>query len=147
MSPDRRALLQSRISELLRLLMGRFHARLVATMREVDLSPPQLFTLRMLRDAPLSMRELAEAHRCDASNMTGIADRLEARGLLQRRSSPTDRRVKLLALTPAGHELIGSIEAVVFEPAERITEQDIDIADAERLVAFLERLLPSDAPE
>ena len=141
MAGDRRAVLHERISELLRLLMKRFHGRVLTAMRDFDLSPPQLFTLRLLSEAPMSMRDLAKAHRFDASNMTGIADRLEARGLIQRQSAPTDRRVKLLALTASGEELIASIEAVMFEPPERIAALDVDIEEAERLVAFLERLL------
>ena len=38
-----------------------------------------------------------------------LADRLEERGLLERRADPADRRVKLLALTPAGETLIGQM--------------------------------------
>ena len=48
------------------------------------------------------MSGLAELLFCDASNVTGIADRLEARGLIERRSAGGDRRVKVLALTSAG---------------------------------------------
>jgi DNA-binding MarR family transcriptional regulator len=51
------------------------------------------------------MRHLAAAMQCDASNITGIADRLEERGLLVRQSDPRDRRVKLLVATPAGEQL------------------------------------------
>ncbi len=43
--------------------------------------------------------------RCDASNVTGIVDRLEKRGLVERRVDPYDRRVKLLVVTPAGRAL------------------------------------------
>ena len=46
------------------------------------------------------MSSLAELLVCDASNITGIADRLEARGLVERRSVGADRRVKTLALHP-----------------------------------------------
>lgn len=67
----------------------------------LELTPPMAGTLMMLEE-PQPMRALAEMHGCDASNMTGIADRLEARGLAERRPDPDDRRVKLLALTPSG---------------------------------------------
>jgi DNA-binding MarR family transcriptional regulator len=48
------------------------------------------------------MGALARLLQCDASNVTWLADRLEARGFVERRSDPTDRRVKTLALTEAG---------------------------------------------
>jgi DNA-binding MarR family transcriptional regulator len=51
------------------------------------------------------MSELAGALRCDASNVTGIVDRLEDRGLVERRPAEHDRRVKHLLLTERGREL------------------------------------------
>jgi DNA-binding MarR family transcriptional regulator len=51
------------------------------------------------------MAELACKHSCDASNITGLVDRLEARGLIERTSSAQDRRLKMIAVTPAGAEL------------------------------------------
>ena len=51
------------------------------------------------------MGRLAEHARCDASNVTGLVDRLESRGLVRRRPSAEDRRVKVLDLTPAGARL------------------------------------------
>jgi len=51
------------------------------------------------------MGRLAETLSCDASNVTGLVDRLETRGLVERRPSADDRRVKVLRLTPAGSRL------------------------------------------
>jgi DNA-binding MarR family transcriptional regulator len=51
------------------------------------------------------MGELAQRLVCDASNVTGLVDRLETRGLIERRPGPDDRRVRMLVLTPAGEEL------------------------------------------
>jgi len=48
------------------------------------------------------MSRLAETLSCDASNVTGLVDRLESRGLVRRQPSPEDRRVKALQLTPRG---------------------------------------------
>ena len=69
-----------------------------------DLTPPQAHLIRELRQA-LSMRSAASRLHCDASNLTGIVDRLEKRGLVQRRTVPLDRRVKELVLTDSGREL------------------------------------------
>lgn len=56
------------------------------------------------------MGTVAEVLSCDASTLTGIADRLEERKLIQRQTDPTDRRVKLLVLTDAGRTLVESID-------------------------------------
>ena len=79
-------------------------------MRAIDLTPPQSIALRKLLDGPLPMGSVADVLSCDASTLTGIADRLEERGLIQRQIDPADRRVKLLALTATGRELVTSID-------------------------------------
>jgi|SRR5215216_4194126 len=74
--------------------------------QEYGLSPMQLFAIGSLEPGEeMPMSSLAETLLCDASNVTGIVDRLEARGLLERRAAAHDRRVKLLALTEAGVRL------------------------------------------
>ena len=71
-----------------------------------ELSPVQCHVLHLLEPGrPVPMGQLAETLSCDASNVTGLVDRLEARGLIRRRSSSADRRVKVLELTPAGSRL------------------------------------------
>jgi len=73
---------------------------------EFDLSPMQAHVLRLLEpDQPLPMRTLARKLCCDASNVTGIVDRLEERGLVRRDAAPGDRRVKMLAVTSSGLEV------------------------------------------
>ena len=70
---------------------------------EGGLSIAQLDVLRRLRHhGPSPMRRLAEQMNCEASNLTGLVDRLETRGLVERRPDPHDRRVRLLALTETG---------------------------------------------
>jgi DNA-binding MarR family transcriptional regulator len=73
---------------------------------EFDLSPVQCHVLHLIEPGrPLPMGRLAETLFCDASNVTGLVDRLEARGLVERRPSADDRRVKVLQLTPTGARL------------------------------------------
>jgi MarR family transcriptional regulator, organic hydroperoxide resistance regulator len=68
-----------------------------------DLPPVQCHVLHLLEpDQPLPMGRLAATLSCDASNVTGLVDRLEARGLVRRRPSPADRRIKELELTSEG---------------------------------------------
>ena len=71
-----------------------------------DLSPVQCHVLHLIEpERPLPMGRLAETLACDASNVTGLVDRLEARGLVQRRPSAGDRRVKVIQLTLKGSRM------------------------------------------
>ncbi len=74
------------------------------TLVELELTLPLADALWQLDPAlgPLSRRELAERLRCDPSNVTFLVDRLEKRRLVVRAPAARDRRVKALALTPAG---------------------------------------------
>jgi len=73
---------------------------------EFELSPVQCHVLHLIEpDEPVPMGRLAETLRCDASNVTGLVDRLESRGLVERRPSAGDRRVKVIQLTAAGSRL------------------------------------------
>ncbi|MEV4412770.1 MarR family transcriptional regulator [Catellatospora sp. NPDC049609] len=75
------------------------HTRRVA--EQFGLTAPQAVALRELPE-PCTLRALSERMHCEASNATFVADRLEEMGLLERRPHPTDRRAKLLHLTPQG---------------------------------------------
>lgn len=72
--------------------------------RDLGLTPATLAALTRLAE-PRTMSEIAELLRCDPSNVTGIADALEARGLARRHPSETDRRVKALGLTAKGERM------------------------------------------
>src|SRR5947209_13463395 len=91
---------------LLQVAFERVHAHFAAAVAELELAPVQAKALHELNvEPPISMRELAERLKSDPSNITGLIDRLEARGLVERRPDPTDRRIKGLALTSAGAKL------------------------------------------
>jgi DNA-binding MarR family transcriptional regulator len=87
----------------------------IAAARELDLIPPHVIALQTL-DKPTPMGKLAEVLGCDKSNVTGITDRLEERGLVERRADEHDRRVKLLVLTPEGRRVREQIHARVSAP-------------------------------
>src|SRR6266545_1353342 len=81
-------------------------AHLPTLAADLELSPAQCHVLHVIEPGrPIPMGRLAETLACDASNVTGLVDRLEARGLVQRHPSDGDRRIKVLALTPAGSRL------------------------------------------
>jgi DNA-binding MarR family transcriptional regulator len=59
---------------------------------------------------------LAEGWKCDASWVTGIVDGLEARGYAERQPHPTDRRVKVVAITPLGEKAKARALDCLYEP-------------------------------
>jgi DNA-binding MarR family transcriptional regulator len=81
---------------------------------DLGLSIAQLDVLRQLHaHGPTPMRRLAETMNCEASNLTGLVDKLEGRGLVQRQFHPADRRVRVLALTDDGTETSRQVWAAV----------------------------------
>ena len=119
-------------------------ARLVAALEEFALTFPQAHALRLLDpERPLPMNEIAERLVCDASNVTGIADRLESRGLVERRAGRGDRRVKMLALTAAGADVRRNVMEAMTEPPAEIAALPPD--DQRALREILRRAVTGDA--
>src|SRR5689334_13207709 len=90
-------------------MMASNKQRMAAIGQEFDLAPQQMIALRILGGGPRKMGELADALFCDNSNVTGIVDRLETRGLARREAAEGDRRVKLLVLTKEGERVRAEI--------------------------------------
>jgi MarR family transcriptional regulator, organic hydroperoxide resistance regulator len=119
------------------LSMSHMRERFIAIVTELELSPPQAHALKVLRPGnPIAMRELANGLHCDPSNITGIVDRLEARGLVERRAAPGDRRIKTLVLTGGGVRLRGLLLDRLSEPPPAIAALS---ADEQRLFRDLLR--------
>ena len=83
--------------------------------RELGLRPAAFGALRIL-DRPRTMSEVANFLHCDNSNVTGIVDVLEEKGLAIRRPSEQDRRVKLIALTAEGRRVRVRLMRAVEKP-------------------------------
>ncbi|MBI3416420.1 MAG: MarR family transcriptional regulator [Verrucomicrobia bacterium] len=101
-----------------------------------DLSPSQFNILNVLRDHDdgLSQIELSRELITHRSNVTGLIDRLEKRGLVQRRDSAVDRRVYRIQLTKAGQNLLAEILPHYFQAAEAVWG-DVSARHAAQLVA------------
>jgi len=69
-----------------------------------------------------SMGSLAEEWGCDASYATSVVDRLETRGLAERRTQPGDRRVKLAQLTAAGAKLRTALARELYQPPRELAD-------------------------
>ena len=113
--------------------------RHMALAAEFGLTVGDMKTLLSLSpDEPRSMRSLAGEWKCDASNVTWLVDRLEERGLVERRTSPLDRRVKTVLLTPAGVTTKDAVLERMYEPPEAVLALPRD--DLEALARALGRL-------
>ncbi|MDX2551424.1 MULTISPECIES: MarR family winged helix-turn-helix transcriptional regulator [Streptomyces] len=97
------------VVELIGTVVARYHEEYEDAAAEHTLTGAQARLLGLLSLEPLPMRRLAQKLRCEPSNVTGIVDRLEARGLVERRPDPGDRRVKLAAATAEGRRVAGSL--------------------------------------
>jgi len=110
-----------------------------------QLTGPQLYVLQVLGgEAELTAGALAKASSMSQATMTGILQRLERRGLVQRRRSETDKRSVLICLTDAGRELLaqgppGLQESFV---ATFLTlddwEQSLIVSSLQRVVSMME---------
>src|SRR6267154_6576048 len=105
---------------------------------DLDLSPAQCHVLHRIEPGrPMPMGQLAETLACHASNVTGLVNRLESRGLVRRRPSDSDRRVKVLDLTPIGARLRGQfLERMTAPPASL---RRLSVEDQRALVRILTR--------
>ena len=125
---------------LLQVAFERVHAHFAAAVAELDLAPVQAKALHELNvEPPISMRELAERLKSDPSNVTGLIDRLEARGLVERRPDPKDRRVKGLALTSAGARMRKRLFARLYSAPRSVAE--LSERDQRTLRDMLQRML------
>src|SRR6266540_365829 len=93
------------------------------------------------RDEPRAMGSLAQAWHCDASNVTWMVDRLQERGLVERRTRPTDRRVKAVVLTELGSRTKAEVLATLYEPPAGL--RGLDRPDLDALRDVLARLSPA----
>lgn len=90
------------VVDLIGSVVARYHEEYDRAAATHSLTGAQARALALIALEPLPMRQIARALRCEPSNVTGIVDRLEARGLVERRPDPSDRRVKVAAATADG---------------------------------------------
>lgn len=106
-------------------LHDRFHEACAA----IGLPHPGALKLLLLLspDEPPPMRDIATLLNCDASWVTSLVDSLEEPGYVERKTSPTDRRIKLVQLTGEGERAREKARAVMSEPPaafDRLTAQE-----------------------
>ncbi|MGW4633534.1 MarR family winged helix-turn-helix transcriptional regulator [Nocardia sp. NPDC004415] len=126
------------LMELLSISLGVYYGDFTAAAASENLTASQGKTLTVLRRGPVAMRALAERMGCDASNVTGIINRLEKRGLVRRETSAADRRVTTLVITPEGERVTDAIRAKMH--ATRAGLDRLDDQDRDHLRTLLERV-------
>lgn len=99
--------------------------------RETGLTVPQLLCLRVLveSDEPPTFADLARALELSPATVTGIVDRLQRAGLVQRVRRDTDRRKVRVELTDAGRERVRNLPSVLHE---RVVARLAAMPDAQR---------------
>ncbi|AVH97644.1 MarR family transcriptional regulator [Streptomyces cinereoruber] len=90
------------VVELIGAVVARYYEEYEQAAAQHALTGAQARVLGLLSLEPLPMRRIAQKLKCEPSNITGIVDRLEARGLVERRPDPEDRRVKVAVPTDEG---------------------------------------------
>ncbi len=106
-----------------------------------DLGPSQFNVLNLLHLSPegLSQTELSRQLIMHRSNLTGLIDRLEKRGLVRRQDVAADRRAYRVVLTRAGAELLREILPRYYEGADRVWNK-LPARRAAQLVADLRQV-------
>ena len=114
--------------------------------QDEGLTPPQAMSLMSLSaDQPRRLGDLARYLHCDASYATALADRLEERGFVERRTSMTDRRVKELVPTPAGLAAQARLRAAFTAPPPGM--DDLPLKDQEAMLRVARALAAHTDPE
>ncbi|MDT0212886.1 MarR family transcriptional regulator [Rothia sp. ARF10] len=110
------------VVDLIGSVVARYHAEYDRAAAAHSLTGAQARLLALLAVEPLPMRRIARTLRCEPSNVTGIVDRLEARGLVERRPDLSDRRVKVAAATTEGARTARRLRASLGFARESLAE-------------------------
>ncbi|NUK96700.1 MarR family transcriptional regulator [Streptomyces lunaelactis] len=132
------------VVELIGTVVARYYAEYEQAAAKHSLTGAQARVLSLLTLEPTPMRRIAQKLKCEPSNVTGIIDRLEARGLVERRPDPNDRRVKLAAPTEDGRVPARRLR----ESLDFAREPLAELSDEERtaLRDLLKRMLGKEVP-
>lgn len=111
-----------------------------ANIRELGLTPPQFDVIATLGNTPgMTFKELGEKTLITKGTLTGVVDRLEDKGLVQRVAAQEDRRSVIARLTPEGEKVFGE----TFTPHILYMKQRFDklsAAERQQIVASLRKL-------
>ncbi|WP_031082638.1 MarR family winged helix-turn-helix transcriptional regulator [Streptomyces sp. NRRL WC-3549] len=127
------------VIELIGGVVARYHEEYDRAASAHALTGAQARVLGLLSLEPMPMRRIARRLKCEPSNVTGIIDRLELRGLVERRPDPADRRVKLAAATEEGTSTARQLRDALDFAREPLAE--LTVAERTLLRDLLRRML------
>ncbi|MFM1816922.1 MAG: hypothetical protein RLZ98_3617 [Pseudomonadota bacterium] len=105
-----------------------------------DLTPVQYAALVAIEANPdIDATRLSAIIAFDRSTLGDVLERLETKGLVTRRASPDDKRIKLVRIAPKGRRLVAEVEDYVERAQARILEP-LSTREQEQLVALLAKL-------
>jgi DNA-binding MarR family transcriptional regulator len=108
---------------------------------DVNVTPVQFALLfAASQEAGLDQRTLAGRIGLDTSTIGAVLDRLESRGLIERKVSPDDKRVRLLSVTPAGKKLLQGVMPAMLRAQERMLAP-LPRADRSKFMAMVKRIV------
>ncbi|MDE0220795.1 MAG: MarR family winged helix-turn-helix transcriptional regulator [Spirochaetaceae bacterium] len=110
-----------------------------AVFAQAGLTGAQFHTLVRIPDQGIPVTRLAARSWADPGNASGVVDRLERDGLVERQPAAHDRRVVLVHVTPAGRALMDRLWPQYVDGIHRIMEP-LSAEDRERLNELLDRL-------
>ncbi|WP_327275381.1 MarR family transcriptional regulator [Streptomyces sp. NBC_01224] len=132
------------VVELIGTVVARYYEEYDEAAATHSLTGAQARVLGLLSLEPMPMRKIAQKLKCEPSNITGIVDRLETRGLVERRPDPADRRVKLAAPTERGARTAQQLRDSLTFAREPLAE--LSDGDRAMLRDLLRRMLGESGP-
>lgn len=94
----------------------------------------------LLHKGPLPINEIGKKVLLTSGSITVAVDRLESKGLVERRASGTDRRARIVHLTKAGRELIARVYADHASDMERLAAASLSRTERETLIGLLKKI-------
>jgi MarR family transcriptional regulator for hemolysin len=115
-------------------------SRLSAALEEVGISVRVYCVLAKAAEGDYTQSQLAELAWMDKTTMVVTLDEMEARGLAERRHSPGDRRVRVIAITAKGRQLLDRADRIVQSLYDELLA-DVGPRQRDAFVAVLEQLV------
>jgi MarR family transcriptional regulator, lower aerobic nicotinate degradation pathway regulator len=115
-------------------------ARAIAELGEAGFTPYHFGVLAMLEESPRETQAtIADTLALDRSQLVGLLDSLEERGLVERRRDPHDRRRQAVSVTPDGKRVLARLRAIIGEIEEEFFVP-LSVAERDELYRLLLRL-------
>jgi DNA-binding MarR family transcriptional regulator len=111
-----------------------------AVIEQTGLPFSRIRILKRLSATPMTVKQVAHAAAMDAPATTVAVNDLEDRGLVVRRTDPTNRRCKVVSLTEAGRAIVSKIDTVEDPAPDALAT--LDDAQLKELKAILDKVAP-----